>query len=235
MVRTALLTGGPHPFAETTPILRGLLVDAGCAVTVFDDPDLLARHLESGEVEMVVANTLRWRMLADRYADRRGAHAYATAPETAEAVDGWVRGGGRLLACHGAPVCFDDWPGWGELLGARWNWARSSHPPLAPIDVHVSHAEHPLVAGLSDFTVTDECYGFLDFVGGFEVTPLLTAEHGGAVHPLLWTRTVGEGHVVVCLLGHGPESFRHPTHAEVLRRAVGWLCAAVEPDTKDRP
>lgn len=223
MIATALLTGGPHPFAETTPLLEALLGEEGCEVTAFDDPDQVAAHLTAVPTDLLVLNTIRWRMRADRHAARRGEHGFSTAPATATALDRWVRGGGRLLACHGAPVCFDDWPGWGDILGARWDWARSSHPPLGPFQVQVVGGDHPLVAGLADFTITDECYGFLEPAGDVDIEPLLAGEHGGAAHPLLWTRAVDAGRAVVSLLGHGAASFRHPAHAAILRRAVRWL------------
>ncbi len=216
--RALVLTGGPHPFAETTPLLATLLEDVGCLVTVVDDPDRAAEGLAAGGVDLFVVNALRWRMLAGRYDELRPTHAYATTPTTAAAIGAWVTGGGRMLACHGAPICFDDWPGWGDLLGARWSWERSSHPPVGAVAVHVAAPAHPLVAGLTDTVIIDECYGFLDHTTPIDA--LLTGAHGGRQHPLLWEHRPGAGHVVVCLLGHGPESFQHPTHAEVLRRSV---------------
>ncbi len=221
MSTALLLTGGPHPFGETTPLLAALVEDAGCAVTVVDQPDEAATHLEAGGAELLVLNTLRWQMLDPRYDATRAEHAYATPPATARVIEEWVRGGGRMLACHGAPICFDDWPAWGDLLGARWAWGQSSHPPLGPFDVQVMAPDHPLVADLPDFTITDECYGFLDHTASIE--PLLTGRHADVDHPLLWEHRPGDGHVVVSLLGHGPESFEHPTHAEILRRAVRHL------------
>lgn len=220
-IETVLLTGGPHPFEVTTPLLTTLLQDAGCAVSIVADPDQAAATLRAGTPELLVLNTLRWRMLDPRYDAARAEHAYVTPPETALTIESWVLSGGRVLACHGAPICFDDWPGWGDLLGARWVWGESSHPPLGPIDVRVASPRHPLVVGLSDTVVTDECYGFLQPTA--PIDPLLTGHHGGVDHPLLWEHRPGRGHVVVSLLGHGPESFQHPTHAEILRRSVRHL------------
>lgn len=220
-IEAVLLTGGPHPFAATTPLLAALLHDAGCAVSVVDDPAEAAAMLHPGWPELLVVNALRWRMLEPRYDAERAEHAYDTAPETARAIESWVLGGGRMLACHGAPICFDDWPGWGDLLGARWVWGQSSHPPLGPVDVHVARPQHPLVEGLADTVITDECYGFLQHTAPIE--PLLTGHHGRVDHPLLWEHRPGRGHVVVSLLGHGAESFQHPTHAEIVRRSVRHL------------
>jgi len=216
-----LLTGGPHPFEATTPLLAALLDEAGCTVTVVDAPDDAAARLQTDRPTLFVLNTLRWRMLDPRYDDTRSEHAYTTDPQTARAIETWVLGGGRVLACHGAPICFDDWPGWGDLLGARWVWGVSSHPPLGAFEVRITDPAHPLVAGLADAVITDECYGFLHHPTPIE--PLLTGRHAGVDHPLLWEHRPGRGHVVVSLLGHGPESFEHPTHAEILRRSARHL------------
>lgn len=222
MTRALLLTGGPtHPFEETTPLLSALTAEAGCEVAIVEDPDEAGARLRTDAWDLFVLNTLRWRMLDPHYADARAEHAYTTPPATADAIDTWVRTGGRMLACHAAPICFDDWPGWADLLGARWAWGRSSHPPLGEMAVHLAAPSHPLVAGLTDTAITDECYGFLEQTTPLD--PLLTGHHGGVDHPLLWEHRPGHGHVVVSLLGHGAESFEHPVHAEILRRSVRHL------------
>jgi len=230
-----VLTGGPHPFAATTPQVVELLAEVGLAATVTPDPDRAAVLLAGAGSDdpddrddpgtraaprLLVLNTLRWRMGADRYASQREAHAYATSPAWRDAVTAHLAAGGALLALHAAPICFDDWPGWRDVVGAAWRWDVSSHPPLGPVRVHVC-GSHPIVDGIDDFTVHDEAYGFMDLAG--DVVPLATARHGGADHPLLWARRVATGRVVTSTLGHGPESFAHPVHRELLRRALGWL------------
>ena len=61
---------------------------------------------------------------------------------------------------------------------------------------------------------------------GPEVVPLLTSRHGGADHPVLWTRVLGRGRVVTDLLGHDAAAMTQPDHGEILRRAAHWLTAA---------
>ena len=227
--RTALvLSGGPHPFEATTPRVVALLEGAGCTVEVVEDPDEAARRLDRDPPDLLVMNTLRWRMLAPRYDALRDEHAYVTSDGVRAAVPAYVRDGGRLLALHGAPICFDDWPGWGEVVGARWAWDRSSHPPLGKMDVRVV-AGHPLTDGIGDFSLRDEAYGFMDLEP--DVVALTVSSHGGADHPMLWVRTVGRGVVVTSTLGHGPESFDHPAHRELLRRSVALLLEPVGPPT----
>lgn len=235
--RAVVLTGGPHPFAATTPRVVDLLADVGVTNTVVvADPDAAAEQVgAAGRGALLVLNTLRWRMQADRYAPVREVHAYATSPAVRRGFAAHLDRGGALLALHAAPICFDDWPGWRDLVGAAWRWDRSHHPPLGEVHVRVG-GPHPLVDGLDDFTILDEAYGFMDLAD--DVEPLATARHGGVDHPLLWARRVGAGRAVTSTLGHGAESFDHPTHREILRRSVRWLLdtsveASVEPSGRE--
>lgn len=234
MTRGLLLSGGPtHDFDATSGAVVDLLGEEGIATTVLTDPaDAVDELRRAGDgsaapVALLAVNALRWGMAQERYAPFRAEHAFHLADGDAAVLDDFVRSGGGLLALHTAVICFDAHPVWRELCGAAWDWASSTHPPYGPSAVHVSERgrAHPLTAGLDDFAVDDEVYGFLDEVDGLE--PLLTGHHGGRDHPLLWARTVGEGRVVTDLLGHGPGSFEHPAHREVLRRAARWAIGAV--------
>lgn len=215
-----LLSGGPHPFGETTPIVADVLRGAGFTVETVDSPDTAAQVLADTPPAVWVCNMLRWRMLAPKYDELRADFAYATTPRVRTAFERYVRQGGRLLALHAAPICFDDWPGWGDLLGARWDWELSSHPPLGEMEVRVV-AEHPITAGIDRFTITDEAYGRM--VRAEDVEPLAVSSWEGEEHPMLWVRRVGEGLVVTSTLGHGRESFEHPTHRRLLRQAIRFL------------
>ncbi len=221
--RALLLSGGPHPFADTTPVVSGLLTEAGYEVEVVDTPDAAAEVLLANPPELWVCNTLRWRMLAAKYDELRSEFAYSTTAAVRAAFDSYVRGGGRLLALHGAPICFDDWPGWGDLVGARWDWERASHPPLGDMEVRVV-CDHPITDGVDRFSIRDEAYGHMQMAADLE--PLVVSSWGGQDHPMLWIRRVDQGVVVTSTLGHGLESFQHPSHARLLRQAIEVLSKA---------
>ena len=229
MTRHLLLTGGPgHPFATTSGQLVALLDGHGIDTTVVSEPADAVTALRAAEegrgdpVDLFTVAALRWRMDQDAYAAQRDEHAVALAPADLAVLDRYVRGGGGLLALHTAVICFDADPTWHALVGASWRWGRSSHPPLAPIEVTPTAAghDHPLTRGTGGFVVEDEAYGFLDEID--DLVPLLVSTHGGRTHPLLWARQVGDGRVVTDLLGHGPASFEDPTHRDVLARAATW-------------
>ena len=237
LARNLMISGGPlHDFDATTAVLAEVLAEEGVQSTVFDDPHagLLALADGAGTWDLVTVNALRWQMGSDRHAPLRDRWAFTLSDGEAEIIDGYVRGGGSLLACHGASICFDGDPRWAACIGATWNWDRSSHPPqgLAVISPTVLGRSHPITAGIAEFTTVDEIYGFLDHHSGLEA--LLTSAHGGRDHPVLWARTVGRGRVVTDVLGHDAAAMVHPEHRVILRRAARWLTAVDEPTRAER-
>lgn len=221
-----MLSGGPtHAFAASSAQLCALLSAEGIDSSVDDDLHRGFGRLLDPDLawDMVTVNALRWTMGADRYRHLRAEWAFVLSPEEADAMVAHVRGGGGLLALHTAVICFDTQPAWPETVGASWDWDRSSHPPLGEIRVTVTDAgrAHPVTAGLESFSIVDEAYGFLREEP--DIAPLLTADHGGRDHPVLWARPVGAGRVVTDLLGHDAASLTHPTHAEILRRSARWV------------
>jgi hypothetical protein len=226
-VRAVILSGGlTHDFPATTACLAGLLTAQGLTPETHTDPESAMAAL-SGPAALLVVNALRWTMTGpgtpERYREQAAAEGVSPSPSARAALTSHLRRGGGVLAMHTAVICFDDWPGYAETLGARWVWGQSGHPPLGPpVQVRVA-AAHPLVDGVRDFTVVDEVYGDLARAPG--VTGLLSAEppgHPGLAEPMLWTREYGGGRIVYDALGHHPPSYAVPEHREILRRAIRW-------------
>lgn len=230
MIRNLVLSGGPaHDFRSTSDALVGLFAAHGATSSVVESPAEAIDRLRGAEegaadaIDVLTVNALHWQMEVERYAELRAEHGFALTAEDAAVIDRFVRSGGGLLALHTAVICFDAEPRWHALCGASWSWEASTHPPLGTVQVQVTDGgrAHPLTAGLDDFVVEDEIY--CDLVEDLGVVPLLTGEHAGRAHPVLWARAVGRGRVVTDLLGHGTASIEHPTHRRILGRAVAWL------------
>ena len=152
--------------------------------------------------------------------------------EQAEALDRFVRGGGRILALHAvnAHLEFTDGPeivtsgvripglvkSTGEdvsplfmnLLGSRF----VTHLAAQEIHVHVEDADHPVTRGLEDFTVTDEPYVATPLGA---IRTLLSARYKGPTpgyetgevtddppRPQLYIKEHGDGAVLYSPLGH---------------------------------
>ncbi|KZX59426.1 trehalose utilization [Halioglobus sp. HI00S01] len=139
-----------------------------------------------------------------------------------------------------------------EMLGSQF----LSHPPLDPYDVTVTEPDHPLVAGLGNFTVEDEELYLSVFHG--EVKTLLhtrwTGEtelfvdkdwHEDEPRPVMYLHAFGEGEVLYLTLGHRrgkydmqPDIEEYPQqelgawetaeYYELLRRGIRWSMGTLE-------
>ena len=231
--RILLASGGPtyaHDHAATAITLTALLEGAGHrVVAVTRHPDELPAAIELTAPDVIVSHMLWWRMLADRYDDLRATWAYESQLPVREALTCFVADGGAFAALHTSTICFDDWPEWGDLLGASWNWDASFHPPVGPVSVRFASVDRSvsgseIVVGLSDFETTDEVYMHLDVRADIEPLAFARPIDGSESeeHPILWGRRVGQGAVAQFALGHDAHSLEQPTTAELVRRCVAW-------------
>ena len=58
-MKLLVVSGGRHPYEESTPVLEGFLKAAGHDVTVTDDPSVLGDSGAMGGYDALVFNTLR--------------------------------------------------------------------------------------------------------------------------------------------------------------------------------
>ncbi len=237
--RILLASGGPtyaHDHAATAAALTTLLEQDGhTVVAVTEHPDELPAAIERVSPDAIVAHMLWWRMLADRYDELRPTWAYESSTEVRNVLHNFVVDGGAMVALHTSTICFDDWPEWGELLGAHWVWDQSFHPPLGPVSVRLAAFDErgsvgEVVDGLADYDTSDEVYMQLDIRG--DVVPLAFARLANAPvtdeHPILWCRSVGRGAVAQFGLGHDAGALMHPTTAELVRRCVAWAIRSTD-------
>ncbi|MEU6224888.1 ThuA domain-containing protein [Streptomyces sp. NPDC047042] len=199
-------------------------------------------------------------------------------PEQRASLAGFVARGGRWLALHGTNSVIEvTEPSTGEgsrvfstprLLGELAEVLGSqflAHPPIAPYEVLVTRPEHPLVAGIGSFTVTDELY-VCQLHGELEV--LLHAEYTGVCRgfaegeavaldglprPVLYLKRHGLGEVCYFTLGHcrgrydmqdlGVDDtgrvdggpWQTPEFVTVLGRCVEWAVGSLAPAAPTRP
>lgn len=221
MTMALVLSGGvAHDFPALAAELTAVLAESSVTADVHEDVE--AALARCADYELLVVNMLRWRMDSGRYLAERDRWGISLSAAARAATTEFVRGGGGMLALHAASICFDDWPEWTSLVGGRWVWGTSTHPPFGSFEVTVHPDRHDIVANSpTSFVTEDEAYGFLELAD--DVLPLATAAHGGATHPLIWARTVGRGRVVHDALGHAVEGYRVPAHREIVSRAIRWL------------
>jgi len=231
MLSNLLLTGGIfHPFETAAPALADILGEAGVrSVIRYDVDEALSEMADGRGYDMVTVFALRWRMLDhEKYKPYRDEWALSLSLKARTALKAHVMEGGGLLGLHTASICFDDWPEWQGLLGGKWVWGTSSHPPIGRVDVHFDDGNSVLTRGLGDFSIQDEVYHHLALVPG--VTPLIIANtaEGEGPQTVGWAHEAGQGRVVYDGLGHDAEALNEPEHSRFLKRAALWVTGKPE-------
>lgn len=232
MSSVVVLAGGSphaHDFGACGAALAELAGQLHHDVHVVAHPDDAAHLLTArgdDEFDALVVDALWWRMLGDSYDRWRDDYGYSPAAHTRNALSAFVADGGGLLAVHTAPICFDDWPEWGDVVGGTWQWGVSGHPPAAPVTVRLV-ASHPVVAGLpAEFTLHDEVYGNLVVRPDVEVLAVAKRFADDTDQPVVWAHSFGSGRVVFDGFGHDVASLTHPHHAQLLGQALTWVVHA---------
>jgi len=203
-----LITGGNHPYEESTPVLQAFLEEAGHSITLSESAYELAGDL--AQFDAIVLNTLRQEASNNdlNEAQRSG-------------FEGYVTGGGSLLSVHISAASCPDWSETKKITGGGWVLGESWHPPFGWFQVYVDQPDHPIVAGVSNFWTYDECYCGLDIQPGVDVFIHGVVE--GEDKPLGWTHQFGDGKVANIALGHAGSSQQHPEFQKLILNALKYL------------
>jgi len=240
--RNLLLAGGiHHPLEASAPSLSDALATLGIRTDVEEDIEAGCQRLAAGGYPLLTVSALRWQMLDARNDPHRKRWGLALSEGAREAIRQHLRGGGALLAMHTATICFDDWPQWGDILGARWVWGQSGHAPFGRVDVNFDAAPAGSIAdALPAFECEDEVYEHMWMAP--DVRPLAHARNQttasgspGGWTPALWTREWEGGRVVYDALGHNAKSLDHPVHRRLITRAAAWALARANPASTAQP
>lgn len=134
-----------------------------------------------------------------------------------------VRAGTGLAGWHGGLVdAFRRSRGYVRMVGGQF----VAHPgDFVEHRVDVV-STHPVVAGLSGFTVRTEQYWVLtDGLNDVHATTTFQPEdpwHAPLTVPAVWTRRWGAGRVFACTLGHFPADLEVPQVRTMVERGLLW-------------
>lgn len=218
-----ILSGGIyHPFAESSAALAALFLEQGIHSTVYEDMDLGLQALAEGDFQLLTVNALRWRMHGKKYDPYRDEWAFSLSAEQQRTISEHVKQGGCLFGLHTASICFDEWQEWQQILGGQWQWGRSWHYPLGPVEVQVSRTFDALESG-QRMTLNDEVYTDLACEPTLTVLLESIATEQHPAQPLAWQHHYGKGRVFYDALGHDQASINQAEHAQLIRAAAAWL------------
>lgn len=141
------------------------------------------------------------------------------------AFEQFVRAGGAYVGIHAASACEQDWPWYGELVGARF----TQHPEFQPARVIVEERTHPATRHLGAVWLrSDEWYDF-DRNPRADVRVLLSVDEssydGGGMgrdHPLAWCHERSGGRSFYTALGHASADYEDPAFLSHLAGGLGW-------------
>ena len=232
-MKVLVISGGRHPYEESTPILESFLQGAGHDVTVTEDASPLADRSAMGGYDALVFNTRRENV--PDFGD------WTLSGAEMEGLRDYISGGGGFVCIHIATCVAAAWPDYHDITGGGWISGTSYHPPYGEFTVNISDAGHPGASGIADFSTNDELYMNLAIKDGNDVFLTGTAEDGtwpwgpdrnpthmpGGTYPLGWTRKYGDGNVYVLLLGHDGRSFETPEFQQLVLNGVDWAAAKV--------
>jgi len=232
-MKVLVISGGRHPYEESTPILESFLKGAGHDVTVTEDASPLADGSAMSGYEALVFNTRRENV--PDFGD------WTLSESQMQGLKDYISNGGGFVCIHIATCVAAAWPEYHDITGGGWISGTSYHPPYGEFTVNVSQAGHPGASGIADFSTNDELYMNLAIKDGNDVFITGTAEDGtwpwgpdrnpthmpGGTYPLGWTRKYGDGNVYVLLLGHDGRSFETPEFQKLVLNGVDWAAAKV--------
>ena len=215
------ISGGRHPYDESTPVLERFLKGAGHDVTVYWDADVLSNAREMGQYDALVFNTLR-------------ANETALNEDQQVGMKEFIRSGKGFVCIHISGCVPDTWPEYRDITGGGWVMGTSFHPPYGQFTVNIQNSDHQGVASISDFVTNDELYMGIEYSDDNDVFMTADSEEGthqwggkptympAGTFPVGWTRTYGDGKVFVTLLGHNGLSFETPEFQKLVLNGVNW-------------
>jgi len=222
-MKALILSGGTlHPYNEERSLkVKEILEQVNIQSVITEDLNFLASS-QLKDFNIIIINCVyctheRW---PGQEKDPNWHYEFSEASRNG--VLKHLHSGKGLLALHGATVCFDDWPEYKKILGAWWEWGgKCGHSPYQEHQMKVRVDSHPIVAGLSNFSILDELYYCPQITD--KVESFITAEWEGVEHPILWVRLYGEARVCYCALGHDGKSFENRTFQVLLKRSALWV------------
>ena len=215
--------GGPafHPTAAQADEIVGWLGD-GYRCRMVDGASAFDRL---DDIDLLVVMGMHWTGMT---ADWTGNMTYTPLTDAQKAAfEDYVTSGRPLVVHHGGIINYDDWPRFTELIGFRWEWDVTHHPPFGEFDVAVLDTGHPIVAGIENYTIADELYCNVQLTPGLPAIRHAEAWGDGAQQPMVVTaeggRAPGAGRVVYLANGHDMRAFVSPALRKLWINAVDWV------------
>lgn len=211
-----------HDPIRATEVFMPSLEAAGFAIDTEDTPEIYADAAAMAKYDLIVQCFTLGSATVDEVAGLRSA----------------VAAGAGLAGWHGGLIdSFRASTDYLQLVGAQF----AAHPHAAKdrgtdveayrdYTVHIlpSGAEHPILAGVTDFELFTEQYWVLtDGLNEVMATCELVPDDGDdwlepVTMPVVWTRRWGAGRIFATALGHTVDVLEIPTVRGIVERGLVW-------------
>ena len=149
--------------------------------------------------------------------------------EKSEIFDNLAREGKSLFFLHHALCGFQNWEGYGNIVGGSYvgpaSGADSSrfsgYRHDIVLDIKIMDQDHPVTRNMEDFQIHDEGYTNLWLKQG--LTPLLKTDHPDCDPLVGWTHEYENSTVLYILLGHDKQAYGNPSFKQILEQGINWL------------
>ena len=139
-----------------------------------------------------------------------------------------TKSGTGLVFLHHSLVSYQEWDEFKKIVGGKYYERRFNYPPERVsdykhdlvLDVKVLNRRHPVIRGITDFTILDEGYSNTEILPG--ITPLLTVDHPDCTDIIAWTNSYQKSKVVYLLLGHDDHAYNNQNYRKLVHNAILW-------------
>lgn len=146
-----------------------------------------------------------------------------------KALQAFAGSGKGIVSLHHAIVDYTQWPWWWEeVIGGKYfekplgDHAASKFKDDVPMVVRPAPgmANHPVVRGLGELVVEDECYKGMWHSPRIKV--LMETDNPLNDRPVVYIGPWEKSRVIYVQLGHGSKTHRHPSYRRLVHNAILW-------------
>jgi len=221
-IKLLILSGANnHKWQETTPLLKKMYEDSGrFTVTVCEDVPKLTGG-EFAKYDCIVSNYTTFPKVTGR----------RWPAETEKAFLAFLKEGGGFVHFHATSTAWLDWPEFVHLMCLTWQIENgkhvSGHGRRHAFEVKMTDVEHPVTAGLKDFThAVDELFHRQKVQEGAKVLATAFAakdQRGtGKDEPMIVVRDYGKGRVRYNAMGHDTTAMKGENWQALMLRGAEW-------------
>jgi type 1 glutamine amidotransferase len=151
-------------------------------------------------------------------------------------LDSFLRRGGGIVSLHDA-LCGPDPEHFSTIVGGGKKHGEVNYTLEADVPYTIADPKHPIMQGMTDFTIKDEAFFNMTWSKSPEIHVLATAvmaetpsagTHAGEVVPQVWTYEKSllpgaqSSRAFVWMQGHNYVNFAHPQVQPMLLRGIAW-------------